>query len=134
MAWREVVEAYYKDWGEAHKADMLKALAKENDLAEALGFNCVPDDRRGFGQCAFTRDDVRVWCCGLCWARARVIDGHYKYHLYYRNLRHALQNTSAFARLGTPGVKVYFKTEAEARESQQAHNDASNENLQIAAD
>jgi len=100
--WLKVCDPYwinYSDKGAAMRA----AVAKENDPAEALGFECVPDNHRGFGYCKFRRasDRVQVWSVWLQydhrlypWARGQfdsegsLLPGT----LYYNNFEDALHD------------------------------------------
>jgi hypothetical protein len=55
--WLAICEPWWKNHSDGGAA-MRSAVARENDPAEALGFECVPDPKRGHGYCFFTRKNA----------------------------------------------------------------------------
>ena len=104
MSWRERTETFLANWPEPHKSRMISRLAEENDLAENLGWTCLPDDRRGFGYCSFFKGRDHVWECSRGWVRASKDDNdRYQSHHYFRTLDDALKSENAYARLNQHG-------------------------------
>jgi hypothetical protein len=62
----------------------------EDDLAKSFGFECLPDNHRGWGYHSFAKGEVRVWLCRKGWARARIIDNRFTGHKYFDTLDKAL--------------------------------------------
>lgn len=60
MKWHQAVAKYHANWTPEAKAKMMAALAKENDMAEEAGFDCIPCRRRGYGWCYFTRGKTTI--------------------------------------------------------------------------
>lgn len=68
----------------------LMTIQQEKDLAVQHGFECIRDDKRGYGWCKFQKDAVHVWTCSTGWARAELIDNRFCNHEYYKTLKDAL--------------------------------------------
>lgn len=103
--WLKVCEPYWANHSDNGDA-MRNAVARENDLAESLGFECEPDDRRGHGWCKFSRESDRteVWSAwkkfgGVFypWARGqRGEDGRMLVGTkYYDNFEDAIHDRNA---------------------------------------
>jgi len=68
----------------------------ERNLAEHLGWECVPDAKRGNGWCSFRKGDVHVWQ-GRYWVRARLIGDTYRFHQLHQRLSEALRDENGIA-------------------------------------
>ncbi len=100
--WFTACSKYLVNWSEPHKTNMVISLARENNMAEDLGFTCVPDAKRGTGYCSFEQGPVRVWECvlsgrGVYWARAKVVDEHFTGQRYFCTLEDALHDRNCYA-------------------------------------
>lgn len=104
--WRGRAEVFLTNWSEPHKTNMLAALARENDLAESLGFEYEPDPRRGHGWGRFSSGTTEVWetaSDGRVWWMRIERSVRYKratHHCRYNTLEDALRRRNPTHKLG----------------------------------
>lgn len=65
-------------------------IEEENKLAESLGFEIEPDERRGAGWGKFHKGNMHVWSLGYGWQTAYVENGRFVKHRKYKELKSAL--------------------------------------------
>ena len=112
--WRKTIEAHLPPEDTEQRRSLIGQIAEENDLADALGFACLPDERRGYGFCYFVqtrrRHRVVLWDTSEGWQRIyqqRGTDAKIRLRRYFCTLAQALRNENPRAYKDAQGEMHY---------------------------